>query len=60
MCCNFKFVVHEMNSEIVKSGMVVLTGREMADMDDTDVAHYRKNAFIPRGRHSYFKIHSLV
>jgi hypothetical protein len=41
MCCNFicscnsicflKFVVHEMNSEIVKSRMVVLTGRENAD-----------------------------
>jgi hypothetical protein len=29
----FKFVVHEMNSEMVKSGMVVLTEREKTDAD---------------------------
>jgi uncharacterized protein (DUF302 family) len=29
----FKFVVHELNSEMVKSGMVVLTEREKADAD---------------------------
>jgi hypothetical protein len=28
-----KFVVHELNSEMVKSGMVVLTGREKTDAD---------------------------
>jgi hypothetical protein len=27
-----------MNSEIIKSGMVVLTGRKKADMADADVA----------------------
>jgi hypothetical protein len=27
-----------MNSEMVKSGMVVLTGREKAHVDDADVA----------------------
>jgi hypothetical protein len=32
-----KFVVHELNSEMVKSGMVVLTGREKADVADADV-----------------------
>jgi hypothetical protein len=31
----FKFVVHEMNSEMVKSGIVVLTIREKADADMT-------------------------
>jgi hypothetical protein len=31
--CFFKFVVHELNSEIVKSGMVVLTERKKADAD---------------------------
>jgi hypothetical protein len=30
--CFLKFVDHELNSEMVKSGMVVLTGRENADM----------------------------
>jgi hypothetical protein len=33
-----KFVVHEMNSKMVKSRMMVLTGREKADMVDADVA----------------------
>jgi hypothetical protein len=33
-----KFVVHELNSKMVNSGMVVLTGREKADVTDTDVA----------------------
>jgi hypothetical protein len=28
-----KFVVHEINSEIVKSRMLVLTGREKTDAD---------------------------
>jgi hypothetical protein len=28
-----KFIVHELNSEMVKSRMVVLTGREKADAD---------------------------
>jgi hypothetical protein len=30
--CFLKFVDHELNSEMVKSRMVVLTGRENADM----------------------------
>jgi hypothetical protein len=28
-----KFVIHEMNSKMVKSGMVMLTGREKVDTD---------------------------
>jgi hypothetical protein len=32
--CFLKFVVHKLNSEIVKSEMVVLTGREKADADE--------------------------
>jgi hypothetical protein len=32
-----KFVVHKMNSEIVKSGIVKLTGREKVDVADADV-----------------------
>jgi hypothetical protein len=31
--CFLKFVVHELNSEMVKSGMVVLTEREKTDAD---------------------------
>jgi hypothetical protein len=31
--CFLQFVVHELNSEMVKSGMVVMTGREKADAD---------------------------
>jgi hypothetical protein len=31
--CFLKFVVHELNSEMVKSGMMVLTEREKADAD---------------------------
>jgi hypothetical protein len=38
LVCFIKFVVHEMNSKMVKSEMVVLTGREKADVADTDVA----------------------
>jgi hypothetical protein len=33
-----KFVVHEINFEMVKSGMMVLTGREKANVADGDVA----------------------
>jgi hypothetical protein len=38
--CNYflKFVVHEINSEIVKFGIVVLTGRKKTDVTNTDVA----------------------
>jgi hypothetical protein len=38
--CNYflKFVIHKMNSKIVKSEIVMLTGREKADMANTDVA----------------------
>jgi hypothetical protein len=32
--CFLKFIAHELNSKIVKSGIVVLTGREKADADD--------------------------
>jgi hypothetical protein len=37
--CNYflKFVVHKINSKMVKSWMVVLTEKEKADVDDTDV-----------------------
>jgi hypothetical protein len=35
--CFLKFIVHELNSEIVKSGMVVLTGREKTNVTDTDM-----------------------
>jgi hypothetical protein len=34
----FKFVVHKMDSKMIKSRMVVLTGREKADVADADVA----------------------
>jgi hypothetical protein len=36
--CFLKIVVHKINSEMVKSGMVVLTRKEKADMTDVDVA----------------------
>ena len=36
--CFLKFIVHELNSEMVKSGMVLLTGRERVDVADADVA----------------------
>jgi hypothetical protein len=36
--CFFKFVVHELNSEMVKSKIVMLTGREKTDVPDVDVA----------------------
>jgi hypothetical protein len=35
LVCFLKFVIHEMNSEIIKSEMVVLTGREKSDVDMT-------------------------
>jgi hypothetical protein len=42
LVCNsvyfLKFVVHKMNSEMVKSGMVVLAKRENASVTDADVA----------------------
>jgi hypothetical protein len=37
LVCFLKFVVHEMNSEMVKSGMVVLTEREKTDITEADV-----------------------
>jgi hypothetical protein len=36
--CFLKFVVHKINSKMVKSGMVVLTEREKPDVTDADVA----------------------
>jgi hypothetical protein len=33
----FKFVVHEMNSKMIKSRMVVLNRREKTDVADADV-----------------------
>jgi hypothetical protein len=35
--CFLKFVVHEINSEMVKSVIVVLTEREKSDVTDTNV-----------------------
>jgi hypothetical protein len=35
--CFLKFVVHELNSEMVKSGIVMLTEREKTDVTDADV-----------------------
>jgi hypothetical protein len=35
--CFLKFVVHKLNSEMVKSGMVVLTVRGKLDVTDADV-----------------------
>jgi hypothetical protein len=35
--CFLKFVAHKMNSEMVKFGIVMLTGREKTDMTDADV-----------------------
>jgi hypothetical protein len=32
LVCFLKFVVHEMNSKMVKPGMMVLTGREKVDV----------------------------
>jgi hypothetical protein len=37
LVCFLKFVVYKINSEMVKSGMMVLTGRENIDIADTDV-----------------------
>jgi hypothetical protein len=36
--CFLKFVVHELNSEMVKSGMMLLTGREKTNVADADIA----------------------
>jgi hypothetical protein len=38
LVCFIKIIVHKMNSEMVMSRMVVLTGREMANVADTDVS----------------------
>jgi hypothetical protein len=35
--CFLKFIVHKMNSEIVKYGMMVLTRREKTNVTDVDV-----------------------
>jgi hypothetical protein len=35
--CFLKFIVYKMNFEMIKSVMVVLTGREKADVSDADV-----------------------
>jgi hypothetical protein len=35
--CFLKFVVHELNSEMVKSGIMMLTEREKTDVTDADV-----------------------
>jgi cation transport regulator ChaC len=35
--CFLKFIVYELNSEMVKSGMVLLTEREKADITNADV-----------------------
>jgi hypothetical protein len=32
-----KFIINKINYEMVKSGIMVLTGRENADVADTDV-----------------------
>jgi hypothetical protein len=53
MCCNlnlfyvpyfkflynyfFKFIIHKMNSEMVKSKMMMLAGREKTDVTDADM-----------------------
>jgi hypothetical protein len=36
--CFINFVVQNLNSKIVETGMVVLTGREKSDVGDADVA----------------------
>jgi hypothetical protein len=35
--CFLNFVVYEINSKMVKCGMVVLTGRENTDVTDADM-----------------------
>jgi hypothetical protein len=35
--CFIKFVVHEINSEMIKSIMVLLTGREKSDIADAGI-----------------------
>jgi hypothetical protein len=40
--CFIKFIVHELNSEMVKFGMVVLTGREKSDVTDANMIVDRK------------------
>jgi hypothetical protein len=53
MCCNlnlfyvpyfkflynyfFKFIIHKMNSEMIKSKIVMLAGREKTDVTDADM-----------------------
>jgi hypothetical protein len=36
--CFLKLVVHELNSEMVKSGMMLLTEREKTNVADADIA----------------------
>jgi hypothetical protein len=38
LICYLKFIIHEINFKIVKSGIVVLIGREKIDLADADVA----------------------
>jgi hypothetical protein len=38
LVCFLKFIVHEINSKMVKSEMVVLTEKEKTDMTNTDMA----------------------
>jgi hypothetical protein len=38
LVCFLKFVVHEINSEMIESEIVVSTEREKADVVDADVA----------------------
>jgi hypothetical protein len=38
LVCFLKFIIHEINPEMVKSETVVLTGREKVDMNDADVS----------------------
>jgi hypothetical protein len=37
LVCFLKFIIHKINFEMVKFGMVVLTGRQMTDVANTDV-----------------------
>jgi hypothetical protein len=38
LVCFIKFIVHKINSEMIKSEMVVLSERENVDVTDIDVA----------------------
>jgi hypothetical protein len=42
----FKFVVHKMDSKMIKSRMVVLTGREKADVAVTWVLHLAAGVLV--------------